>query len=906
MRRFFSVLASLLTLASGAFAACTATKQNADFSSDVSTNSVTLTSHISSVGDLVVFSVWCYGASGGCTPGTVTLGSQTATQTTVSGVPGPGSPGEGQAFLYYITSAATSGTPTITANVSGSHTDLQVAYEDFSASAGCTFSHDQDSPLGKCQSSCGGSGTGTISQPAITPTAAGEVLVVFTWTSEHVNNYNSPWTCPNNITNSACAYDPTKNAMAYVLSSSSGSTANNANDIHASDTWQALITSFSMSGCPSSVPSGVTSCYFVAANGSDSNTGTDEAHPWLHAPFMPSCNSGACLTEKNAMNGTAAAGTGIILRGGDTWHFGNSGASPYAGGTWNFNVSPTPNGTSTNPVYIGVDQNWFSGASWVRPILTGDNPVCNASSLGANCFSGSYPGGFYYVNTCGYQIGSSNNFFDLTSRKYFIIDNMEMTGLCQNITGQQNHTNDYFSYGSIQAPVTFTNDYIHGWSHLQYAGANGSGSCTGSNVCFESFAFEGSATSTPGEVIRNVVVDGSDSDGIGIGICYCGFYDVSQSVFRYSSQTIVRGISTVHDNLYEYFFENGHSNALESINDPGNTTIYNNVFRHMETTGGTGGVLLWMEPPVSSTTYIFNNLFYDIGSMEFNNIGQSGSSTGSYVYLNNTFQTSVSQAIMRCEYLTGGTFSDINNHYVTNSGVYISGCTPNTLTTPKTMTNSAATSAGYTSAETYAYSPPTGGSATVGAGTNKQSLCTTISGINSAAGTACGSDTTYACTYNTSNHTVTCPARTVVARPASAAWDVGTYQFNGPTTPVTPTFTPASGTSSAPIIVTVSTTSGTVICHGTTNPPVTNGAGTGCTTGTAITTNSGTNCVASSTVCGDFTVTTSQTQYAVAGLNAQSDSSVASAVYTINPPAVAPGATIFAGIAILKGEVIVP
>ena len=122
----------------------------------------------------------------------------------------------------------------------------------------------------------------------------------------------------------------------------------------------------------------------------------------------------------------------------------------------------------------------------------------------------------------------------------------------------------------------------------------------------------------------------------------------------------------------------------------------------------------------------------------------------------------------------------------------------------------------------------------------------------------------------------------------------------------TPTFIPSSGTSATPIVVTVSTTAGTVICHGTTNPPVTNGIGTGCSTGTAITTNSGTNCVASSTVCGDFTVTTSQTQYAVAGLNAQSDSSVASAVYTINPPAVAPGATIFAGIAILKGEVIVP
>jgi hypothetical protein len=57
-----------------------------------------------------------------------------------------------------------------------------------------------------------------------------------------------------------------------------------------------------------------------------------------------------------------------------------------------------------------------------------------------------------------------------------------------------------------------------------------------------------------------------------------------------------------------------------------------------------------------------------------------------------------------------------------------------------------------------------------------QSLCTAILAFNSAAGTACQSATGYACSYNTSNHTVSCPALTLVGRPASAAWDTGAYQ----------------------------------------------------------------------------------------------------------------------------------
>ena len=102
---------------------------------------------------------------------------------------------------------------------------------------------------------------------------------------------------------------------------------------------------------------GVTTCYYIAANGSDSNSGTTESSPWLHAPQMPNCSAN-CATVQN---GTLQPGTGLIFRGGDTWHISNSSASPYVGGTWGFNSG----GTLNNPIYIGVDQNWFSGSASV-------------------------------------------------------------------------------------------------------------------------------------------------------------------------------------------------------------------------------------------------------------------------------------------------------------------------------------------------------------------------------------------------------------------------------------------------------------------------------------------------------------------------------------------------------------
>src|SRR6202521_3609120 len=134
------------------------------------------------------------------------------------------------------------------------------------------------------------------------------------------------------------------------------------------------------------VPSGVGSCFYISASGADTNSGTSEATPWLHSPGMKNC-SNTCAGV------TPAAGLGFIFRGGDTWHFGNPSASPYAGVVTNCDFNhgesaglclASQHGSSGNPIYYGVDPAWFSGASWSRPILTADNPLTpNPGTFGA-------------------------------------------------------------------------------------------------------------------------------------------------------------------------------------------------------------------------------------------------------------------------------------------------------------------------------------------------------------------------------------------------------------------------------------------------------------------------------------------------------------------------------------------
>jgi hypothetical protein len=530
---------------------------------------------------------------------------------------------------------------------------------------------------------------------------------------------------------------------------------------------------------------GVTNCYYLSAAGSDSNSGTDEAHPWAHAPQMPNC-SGNCATVQNAK---LQPGTGLIFRGGDTWHFGNSGASPYTGGVWNFNTGQAPNGTSANPIYIGVDQSWFSGGSWTRPIFTADNPTeaaltgCGPTSSGSTCTN-------LFVASCPYQIAVGNNtFMDFSGRAYYIFDNFEMTGLC---ASAPNNTggDGYLRYNGMNGPIGFYNLYMHGWTHIQFANLTNPLDCPLSTDYCESIrVFGGSTLSGPGDTVQKVVVDGADSDPRGLSaLCYCGWYVVANSVFRYTGDALPRTAHVFHDNLLDFWYSNGHSNVYEENGEFTPAMIhawYNNVWRNWPGEGIDTSSIGLLPGPLTGVTYnFFNNVEYNNGQSEYIGIGAFlHPVTATLNFFNNTVQTPATQSIYRNENQQTITFNVINDHSIDDqSTIFNAPATVSAYTTPLHQTNAQATATGYTNSQTpYAYAPTSSSSPTVGRGTNHIDYCNAMTASSDpliqAAGTACKSDTTYAVTYNASTHTAGGPARVPISRP-SGAWDIGAYQFS--------------------------------------------------------------------------------------------------------------------------------
>lgn len=511
---------------------------------------------------------------------------------------------------------------------------------------------------------------------------------------------------------------------------------------------------------------GVTNCFYVSAAGSDTNSGTTESSPWAHAPGMPNCAT-------NCAGITPVDGEGFIFRGGDTWHFGNSGAAPYTGGTWDWGAGGW-NGTSSNPIYIGVDSSWFSGGAWARPILTGDNPLPAAGNVTASA-------------SCSFQAGNNNDMVSFGAVTYVAFDNFEQTGMCQSSTGQPSGKDQYLSsgcFGQHNCPVQWwTRNYQHGWS----------GTCVGGGGCNSNGNLQLVAGGSPH--IWFHVIDGSDSyvytvlvDGAGSGI-----YDIAYSVIRYAAEMLGNDCHIFHDNLIEHWGSTVHPNLFECTGErTGTNAVYNNVWRHICSDSNfcpVGGLVgIWPEPDTSTTDYYFNNIGYDEVSVEFFNIGTNGQTQGPVIAFNNTFEynTLSGTPIFSCTANSTAPFTSANNHFIYDGASAYSNCAgffqSGSAITDRLMTHAAATAAGYTASEGFAYSPTSSNSPTVGTGTNRSVYCSALStaaisdSTLSDAASACQNDTRYACLYNVSNHSNSCPSRTANARPATAAWDQGAYQ----------------------------------------------------------------------------------------------------------------------------------
>lgn len=557
--------------------------------------------------------------------------------------------------------------------------------------------------------------------------------------------------------------------------------------------------------CPASAPVTGSNCYFISAQSgaADSNNGTSESTPWLHAPGMPNCSS-TCAGV------TPTSGNGFILRGGDTWHYGNTtpASGVYTGGSWTLDTwagsssTCVYEGTQTGCIYWGVDSTWYNsavcGAAWCRPIMNGDNATSGST-----------------VASCTYQIGSSNQMIIQAggSGYYNILDNLEMLGLCtQRSTGGNNNDDVYVqdsgSGTAGQGLVIQTNLYIHGWTATTTAG-------TGNDALACNMIGGGNQSL---HAITALVIDGSDSDP---QVCAWGvfpaFYHLKDSIVRYATQGIAAGwCHDIHDNIFEHFYGPNvptHGNMLECNEDsPGNApnqpqntpnVVYNNIFRHDDPSIASNPDL-WL-CPTAIPEYWFNNLMYDLAGEGWSVAGPGGyagcPNTGGQYMFNNTLVDMTQPCYLNASNNgTGGQYLTILNEHLINSPldtpVQSPGCTGVASATNIAMSDATATSQGYTTGSagtaqsntcanesSKPCKPTLISNGTINAGGNKQTYCTSLASytgeyaIGTEAANACMYGTTDGCSYNTSTHVMSCPAQTAVTRPPTGAWDSGAYQF---------------------------------------------------------------------------------------------------------------------------------
>ncbi len=405
--------------------------------------------------------------------------------------------------------------------------------------------------------------------------------------------------------------------------------------------------------------------YIDYASGSNSNNGTANTAPWKTHPFMQA--NGVCTGSGSAPSYSHQAGDRFIFKGGVTWPTSCFGMAISQGGS-----------SDASHDYYGVDQSWFAGSQWSRPVFDMQN---------------SAPAGGRAV-----PISAPN----------VTIDNIEMKNLFIN-------AGSTFDASLIQATyvtgILIQNVYLHGWKTNSATDDQMGGiTSVGSNITVDN------------STVSNV--EGKVS-GKTVGACIFNAVVVTNSVLHDCSEGLYGG-NIVHDNqifnIGPSFDANYHENALETN---GQATIYNNVVYNCF-----HGTCIYPNPGFGSgTVSVFNNVVFNstVPEIQFDlTYVASGNVVDAVVY-NNTSQASGAlnlRVVGRSVPLRSLTYD--NNHWI-NDGITVSIDPPGSVSTVKsgthnvTQSNSAATSQGYTAANKFA--PSGSGGATVKTATSLSVLC---------------------------------------------------------------------------------------------------------------------------------------------------------------------------------------
>lgn len=556
--------------------------------------------------------------------------------------------------------------------------------------------------------------------------------------------------------------------------------------------------------------------YYISKSlGSDSNTASaaqSKSTPWAHLPGMQGNNG--------APSYTPVAGDSFILYGGDSWVAADIGVyypTGWSGSSANC-VLPYGTGATSSCIYIGVDQTWYNssvcGASFCRPIFNCGGAECSAETN-----------------------GSANGSYFAIFGDYIVIDNIEMKGLCD-CTGGEGFVNVQSDHVEVRNSYFHGWTHAAGVGNNGAAFTCGNGSCVG--TAFDNNVVDGSDTTqdmmngifgssvsyvynnifnylvssmveTNVDVVHDNVFENYVTSFAGDhcnGMFLAGPFTtnnelVYNNVFRnltscgggvkvwlnygQGSSSVIYFFNNVEDNL-------DPSNILDTCKDQtncGTFNLFNNTIQcgNDSSYGCNGGTI---SGPQMTATWKNNHWITNVQSGAVSSwMSSHAYSTGTSIidpsgYIQQATTGGTSGRTIPTFNESGGTTSDGSVTWTNTSEFGIYGYSGAVLTVATDLQQALANANGQgynDTSETYAFSPASNCTSatcsTLSAGTNLQSLCTTIAGINPAAGTACQSSTTYAVGYNTTTHTVTSPALVPTVRPTSAAWDIGAYQFSG-------------------------------------------------------------------------------------------------------------------------------
>lgn len=483
-----------------------------------------------------------------------------------------------------------------------------------------------------------------------------------------------------------------------------------------------------------------TTYYIDWIGGSDTNSGTSKSTPWKHAPGMQGC----LITDTNNNNCRArthfsTSGDTFVFKGGVTWPLSTLSFDWYFGNNTTFTV----------------DQTWYVGNSWTRPIFDAENSMPTASPEGINAMMRVYGTGH-------------------------IVDNIEFKRLRQNNDTGVPRMLKFGTSSDYNAEIK--NCYFHGWSYGGTATADNMRLVEGDNLAEPDLDCK----------IHDNVWDGSESiDGNGhvmaaaiAGSCghvYKNYFSYLRNAVVVSNLRYFWGNTSVH--MTNSFDPGSHGNVMQATCQNAQAYYYNNYSNDIAL-----GTNMTTCTDDGYPDYVFNNVmvgdYQQTIQMDNGGLSSPNGSTGVNVF-NNTIQI---PAGVSMHPITGPAGADHpvmpfiavrNNHLIGDLPSPLKGNYVTTWTESNTagQTNAQATSAGYISGSTYPYMSSMGTGVTVDAGTNLASLCSIMTDNGPSTPTIdCLKDASLGVDYNATTHTVAYPKRTTITR---STWDIGAYEYAG-------------------------------------------------------------------------------------------------------------------------------